>query len=172
LLLLCFFIAPGSAQTTFEYGTPAELQGIGRIFIDTGDDLAMRNNIVKNIEKRLPELVVVTQPEEADVRLVFVADTRYMVSHNYQSAIRYDYRGCTGHTVIESYDMPSYWTVVSGSGMVVMCAGENRLRVLMSFQDERGSWPERHPSTNFARAFVKEYRKANAKKAAPELIRH
>jgi hypothetical protein len=172
LLLLCFFIAPAPAQTTFEYGTPAELRGIGRIFIDTGADAAMRTNIVKNIEKRLPELVIVTCPEEADIRLVFVTDNRYFVSHNYQSAIRYDYGGCTGHTVIESYEKPSYWHVVRGMGMVVMCAGEQRLRVLMSFQDERGSWPERHPSTNFARAFVKEYRKANASKTTPELKRH
>ncbi len=38
-----------------------------------------------------------------------------------------------------------------------------RTRILISFKDERSNLFERKPETNFARAFVKAYQKANRK---------
>jgi hypothetical protein len=52
--------------------------------------------------------------------------------------------------------------VVVGTGVVLKSAGPGRVRLLMSDKGESlaGSF-ERSPSTNFVRAFVKKYRRAN-----------
>ena len=64
--------SPASAQEPgIEYGQASELQGVAKIFVDTGADIQQRNLIADEIRKRLPDLKVVSRPEEADIHLRF-----------------------------------------------------------------------------------------------------
>ena len=52
-LAACFILItalPGLAQS-YEYGKPGELKGLKKVFIDTGSNVAERNNIAGVIEK-------------------------------------------------------------------------------------------------------------------------
>ncbi|HKR02382.1 MAG TPA: hypothetical protein VJT09_17025 [Pyrinomonadaceae bacterium] len=76
LIGLAFLIAafPWQApaqERSVEYGQATELRGVSRIFVDTGADTQQRNLIVREIQKRLPELEVVSRPEESDIHVRF-----------------------------------------------------------------------------------------------------
>jgi hypothetical protein len=71
LLVMAFALPALAQQPTIEYGQPAELRGVTKIFVDTGADIQQRNLIVKAIQKRLPNLEVVSRPEESDIHLRF-----------------------------------------------------------------------------------------------------
>lgn len=71
LLILVFALQALSQEPTIEYGRPNELRGVAKIFVDTGIDLQQRQLIVKAIQKRLPNLDVVSRPEESEIHLRF-----------------------------------------------------------------------------------------------------
>ena len=128
-------------EPVIEYGQASELQGVAKIFVDTGADIQQRNLIANEIRKRLPELKVVSRPEETDIHLRFyLKETR------------------AGKTD---------WV-----GTVVKVVGSNRVRVLLSYQDETppifgretpvSSAMELAKPHMFVMQFVKMYKKANA----------
>jgi hypothetical protein len=43
----------------YEYGNPQELKGVTKIYVYTGTQLSTRQDIVKDITKKLPQLQVV-----------------------------------------------------------------------------------------------------------------
>jgi hypothetical protein len=73
LLILILTVAlPIVAQEPgIEYGHPDELRGVTKVFVDTGVDTRQREQIAKEIQKRLPILEVVSRPEESDIHLRF-----------------------------------------------------------------------------------------------------
>lgn len=71
LAALLFSLPVFAQQPSIEYGQPNELRGVTKIFVDTGIDLQQRQLIVKAVQKRLPNLDVVSRPEESDVHLRF-----------------------------------------------------------------------------------------------------
>jgi hypothetical protein len=71
-LSLLTLALPASAQTgSVEYGQPAELRGVTKMFVETGLDTARRDTIIKALRKNLPQLEIVSTPEEADVHMRF-----------------------------------------------------------------------------------------------------
>jgi hypothetical protein len=72
-LALLTLALPASAQTGggVEYGQPEELRGVTRMFVETSLDTGRRDAIVKDLRKRLPQLEIVSTPEEADVHMRF-----------------------------------------------------------------------------------------------------
>lgn len=72
-LLAAAFVFPVLAQEqpVIEYGQPGELRGVTKIFVDTGFDTRQRELIAKAIRRRLPNLDVVSRPEESDIHLRF-----------------------------------------------------------------------------------------------------
>jgi hypothetical protein len=58
-------------EPTVEYGHPDELRGVTKVFVDTGIDVQHRDLIVKEIQKRLSNLEIVSRPEESDIHLRF-----------------------------------------------------------------------------------------------------
>jgi hypothetical protein len=144
VLLACVLTLPVYAQNpTVEYGHPGELRGVKKVFIDAGTDIELRNRILEEIQKRLPDLTIVSAPEAADIHLRFSLKEE----RNYGVIIP------VGGRIGVPYSV--------GVGSVVKVLGENRVRVLWSFKDSRTRFGERRPSTNFAREFVDAYRKAN-----------
>jgi hypothetical protein len=148
LLTLVFLLCalPVVAQgPVVEYGSPNELRGVAKVFVDTGLDAEQRNMIIGEIQKKLPRLSVVARPEDADVHLRFEFPDRQ-----------------TGPVVVypRPYPIPGS-RYGEGVGTVVRLLSADRVRVLMSFRDAKSTVFEREPSVNFAREFIKVYEKAN-----------
>lgn len=162
----------------FDYGSPAELQGVLWIYVETGDELEVRQNILKNVQKELPFLQVAPSLAEADVVLVFGANayTRYYGTYNSSSSTgaancsgsaygagnyAYGQANCYGNANTQSSSTPVYGNVVDGKGWIVIVPDQGKPRLVHEYADSRKSIFERRPSTNFARDFVKRYREAN-----------
>ncbi|MGH9937880.1 MAG: hypothetical protein ACREAM_16665, partial [Blastocatellia bacterium] len=54
-----------------ERGSPDELNGVVKVFVDTNMEKLHRADIVKEIQKKLPALEIVTKPEDAYIHLKF-----------------------------------------------------------------------------------------------------
>jgi hypothetical protein len=153
LLVTCALWAQGPV---IEYGKPEELKGVTKIYIYTGTDIEVRQNIIKEIAKKLPSLQIADKPEEAQVFLLFAAD-----SSTFLSSLQTTSENTGGGTTSSS--TPIYRRVISATGAVAKPIGPNRVRLLMDFKDSRSTVFERRPSTNFARKFVEAYLKVNGK---------
>lgn len=69
-LLMLMFALPVLAQTpVIEQGQPAELRGVRKLFV--GHDVQRREVVVREIKKQLPDLEIVSSPEESDIHLQF-----------------------------------------------------------------------------------------------------
>ena len=66
---------PSVNPPDFEYGDASELRGVETVYVDTGFELNVRNDIVNNLRADTT-LEVVDRPQEADVVLVFRWDGR------------------------------------------------------------------------------------------------
>jgi len=146
LALLTFLLALTTrAQTpTIEYGHPSELQGVKKVFVDTGADTQLRDSIIKEIQKGVPTVTVVSRPEDSDVHL------RFQLDDDDRYAVIVPARGRVGVT-----------SVRRGAGTVMKVLDDKRVRVLWSYKDSQRTVLERRPSTNFGREFVKLYRRYN-----------
>jgi len=144
----------------FEYGSLEELRGVTKIYVYTGLELEVRNNIVKTIQSKLKHIAVTDRPEDAEVLLVFAADvnTFYAGSWSNTTTAQGMY---SGQSTTTTSSIPIYHTVITGRGFVARLVGNDTIRLLLEFEDSRSTIFERRPSTNFARAFVKAYEKAN-----------
>jgi len=70
LLLILMFALPALAQTpVIEYGQPDELRGVTKVFV--GLDAKQREVVVREIKKQLPDLEIVSRPDESDIHLLF-----------------------------------------------------------------------------------------------------
>jgi len=175
LLLLLLLTTTPHAQAAFEYGQPEELQGITKIFVDTGTDLSGRENIIRLIKNELPAIVVVSRVEEAELVLIYSSDSYSILSgiSNSRNSSTNGSVSVWGNTAIysgqtnsTSTSTPIYKKVTDGEGLVVKFTSTGRPRLLMNFQDSRKSVLERRPSTNFARRFVKVYKEVNVSAVA------
>jgi hypothetical protein len=165
-LILLFVTGKSPAQSAIEYGERGELQGITKVFVDTGTDLSGRENIIKIITNELPNIVVVSRVEEAELVLIYSSDSYSILSgisnaRNSSTTGTVSVSGNTatysGQTHTNSTSTPIYRKVTAGEGLI----SSGRPRLLMNFKDTQKSVLERRPSTNFARKFVKVYKEVN-----------
>jgi hypothetical protein len=158
----------------YEYGNPQELKGVTKIYVYTGTQLSVRQDIGKGITKKLRQLQVVDKAEDAEVMLVFGADsTRAFAGLRTSGSSTSSTAGGTTNTDSSSVSRARYETVTSGSGLVGKVVGPNRVRLLMDFSDSQHSGTglvsaglgalHGSPSVNFAKAFIEAYLLANGK---------
>lgn len=150
LLLTLLLLLPFQS---IEYGKPEELKGLVKVFVDTGTDLRNRERVLKELTKSKLPFELLDSEEGAQVLMVFGAESSDRVTgviHN---------RG--GDTV--STSTPVWRKVKQGEGRVFVVK-DGKARLVMSFEDEMRSGWEREPATNFARAFVKAWKKATGVK--------
>lgn len=143
-ILLLLFIVSVHAQTN-EYGSPSELRGVTRIFIDTGDDTKARDKIVKELEKSKIKIEVLALPDNAELFLSFASETSEQVS---SVRTRPPAGGFPARSRVE------YETTEKGKG-VAFTLVNNRKRILFSWAGEN------NPAKSFASNFIKAYKKAN-----------
>ena len=134
------------AQDSFEYGSPDDLKGIDSVYVYTGTDMDAREKIHQALKKGLPNLVLASRSEQAQIQLLFTAHVSKYISgvnnYGYNSGV-------------------SYSKVIDGSGLVVKVEEGKRTILVLDFRDSKNYFFERHPSTNFAKAFIKNYKQVN-----------
>ncbi|HEX8127626.1 MAG TPA: energy transducer TonB [Pyrinomonadaceae bacterium] len=136
---------------TIRDGEPAELRGVKKIYVDTGGERKERENITGEILARLPWLEFVDAAREAEVFLEFgMGELTARGAYEMKGQL-----GMTKKTLEMNTDFKR------GTGQVVKRVSETVLHVLLKFQDPQFNSFERKPSTNFARAFVRAYERAN-----------
>ena len=166
ILLLLLSVTAAARQTEVEYGHAGELEGVTRLYVSTDVDMTARASIVKELLKRLPRLEITRTPEAADVHLIYRSEALHVLGAlNWTSGAASAYANPANHLhagVRPPFVSTQLLPVVVGTGVVLKAVGRGRVRLLMSYRGESlaGSF-ERSPSTNFVRAFVKEYKRAN-----------
>jgi hypothetical protein len=162
VFLLFSFAATAVAQNqTIEYGSADELKGIEKVFVDTKADMAVRDRIIAEIRKSLRsakrDLKIVSKPEESDIHLQFHYETQTVSDGTANGS---NGRTVSGGTVV-SGPYPGVVIVKIPVGTVVKVLGEDRVRVLMSYNVDRGlpglfvSFSRRKAEAEFAREFTK-----------------
>ena len=177
-MLLAFAPAALPQSPNFEYGSPADLRGVTKVYVYTGMNLDVRNNIIKNIEKKLPQIRVVESANDAQVVLSFAADSYTYLATIYHSSNSQtngtvnatstpngntvDTTGTySGQTNTYGYNTPVYRRVLTGAGLVTMRGSDGKLRLIMDYHGTKKNIFQKEPSTKFAKAFIEAYEKAN-----------
>jgi hypothetical protein len=158
-LILCAVLLSGlaSGQDLDRplYGTPSDLHGLTRLFIDTGADVRARDRIVRELRASGIALQLVDDASAAQMLLEFGATVEHRVGGWVTNTHRdKDRRG--ENSVTTSTDQK----IQNGVG-TVYAVREGRLLIVDSFTDQKRTFLERDPATNFARAFLRLYRSVN-----------
>jgi hypothetical protein len=69
LLILTFTLSALAQTPVIESGQPDELRGVTKVFV--GLDARQQDVVVREIKKQLPNLEIVSSPEESDIHLRF-----------------------------------------------------------------------------------------------------
>jgi hypothetical protein len=153
--LLALSMAGGQASDRPRYGTASDLRGLTHVFIDAGADTKARDRIVRELRASGIPLVLVQDVAAADILLEYgvaverrtsgwVTNTRKSKDKDRETSVT---------TATEQ-------KIQSGSGGIfVMREGQPVL--IESFADDKKSFLERDPATNFSRAFLRLYRQVN-----------
>lgn len=145
LLLLLLLVSPICAQD-FDYGKPEELKGLTKVFIDTGGDTKNRDRIIKSLQDAKLSLEILDSADDAEVYLIFNAGSEQKIFGSINPT--------TGAGILGQRKLRN------GQGMVFI-PRNGRKRVVLSFEDTQESGWERKPVVNFARDFIKAYKRAN-----------
>lgn len=130
--------------TNQEPGTTDELKGLTRFYIDAGGDRDALGEMAGELQKLLPQLVLLDRPEYAECILKFDGYRRTSYSDSPDGVrngvpLRMDF----------------------GRGWVIKPVGGDRQRVLMYYKGDKTSFVESAPTATFVRAFAYEYKRAN-----------
>ena len=149
-LLLLVFAQASRAQERIQ-GSPSELKGLRRVYVDAGASRKDRARIVGELLKSKVGVEVVDAPERAELILLFSADK---VASTSGMEKELDVLGNpTGKM------KPTYSEIAAGYGSAYVPAPGGGRRVLFTWEGGRKLYAS--PAEKFAKAFVKEYRKAN-----------
>lgn len=144
LLILLFVLTLGTGFQDFRYGQPSEMKGLKKVFVNTGADITNRERIIKELQNAKLDLELLDSEEEAEIILVFAGGKEQI----------------TVGSVSNGTGSLSTRKVNVGEGRVFVLR-DNVMKIVMSYEgEERKIW-EKKPATNFSRAFVKAYKKAN-----------
>ncbi|MBO0727233.1 MAG: VWA domain-containing protein, partial [Blastocatellia bacterium] len=134
-------------EPAVEQGSPDELKGVTKVFVDKNMEKRHRSDIVKEIQKKLPALEIVSKPEDADIHLKF----------SLQRKTQYEQPPLDEH--------PPQWGPLRGVGKALKVVSNNRVRLLLEYEEDRYriKFGKRNPAGEFAKEFVKAYLGANGK---------
>src|SRR5262247_887172 len=140
LLLVLIFALHALAQTpVIEHGQPDELRGVTKVFV--GIDAEQREVVVREIKKQLPDLEIVSRPDESDIHLLFfLKEAR-------------DGRTEGVGTVVK---------LIDANRARALYSFEDSLSPLYEQHSIKNYGIERTMPLRFAREFVKAYKKANS----------
>ena len=134
----------GFKVTSQEGGTTDELKGLTKFYIDAGGDREALGEIAGELQRLLPQLVLLDRPEYAECILKF-----------------------DGYRRTEFAEGPSRkrdgvpLKMDFGRGWVIKPVSPDKRRLLMYYKGDKASFVESAPTVTFVRAFVYEYKRAN-----------
>lgn len=139
LFVLIFGLSISGQTSDFEYGKPAELKGLTKVYIDTGADVKNHNKISEAIEKsKISMIQIVDELKDADIILMFRADKEDVLL-----------KGTTNRE-----DTGKGFVAIKGKN-------PNKMRLLIDFTSRKDSRLEDDPSNKYVKEFLKQYRVAN-----------
>lgn len=123
----------------YEYGKPAELKGLTKVFIDAGPDVNAYNDLKDTIvDAKIAQLVFVTKVAESDFVILFRGSREPMR---------------TG-TATKEFN--------TGKGFVgIPSADGQRVRLLLNVESTQNRLGEKRPAIKLAKEFIKAYKTAN-----------
>ena len=127
-------------------GQPSDLQGLKKVYVDTGADPESRRRILRELNKPELGLTLLDGPDGAEVILDFGSRTEDHFDKSYP-----DMRSSEGVRLKQ---------ILIGRGRVFVVK-DGKPRSVMSFENTKSTFWERDPATNFGRYFSKLYRQAN-----------
>lgn len=139
-----------SQQPTVEQGKPAELKGVTKVYLMASNSDA-RRSILGEIKRNLPNLTFTDRREDAEVWLIF-----NVVRGNVSNA---DPASSLLETRVPI--SPKYETIATGT-VLKPIAGNHALQ-LTDFKDSTEGNVAGRLGSNFAKKFIRLYRKANSK---------
>ena len=146
LCVLTAFSAKAQNAPKTEYGRPAELKGVTKIFIDTDGDTEERERMLTEFDKaKIPNLKILDSSDGAEVILYFNASKvayNAGVVNNGSGSMNTQYRS-------------------AGKGIAFIPKGADTIRVLLSTQSVKNWAWNAKPSVKFARDFIEAYKEAN-----------
>ncbi len=131
-------------------GQPSDLQGLKKVYVDTGADLESRKRIIRELNKPELGLTLLDVPDGAEVILDFGSRTE---DHDERVDLYSYVNGTYGTTQVRR-------ELLTGRGRVFVVK-DGQPRSVMSFENTKSTLWERAPATNFGRAFHKLYKKVN-----------
>jgi len=153
--VVAFSVVGGQDVDRPRYGIPCDLHGLSRLFVDTGSDVRARDRILRELRGSGIALQLVQDARDAQMLLEFGATVEHRVGGWVTNTRRdKDKRGENSLTTTTDQK------IQNGAGTVYVIR-EGQLLLVESFADEKRSFLERDPATNFARAFLRLYRGAN-----------
>ncbi len=145
-VLLCLFSSVRAQE--YAYGKPEEMRGLKKIFVDTGPDMKNRERIQKALTEAKLGFELLDSADDAEIVLMFKAGMdRKTIGVPSER----------GTTIAQ----PDYLT---GAGFVLLPSHSGKPRLVMSFEDVQETVFEKKPVANFAKDFIKAYKKANGLK--------
>ena len=145
----------GQTSDRPRYGTTSDLRGLTHVFIDAGTDTKARDRILRELRTSGLPMVIVQDPATAEILLEYGASverrTSGWVTNSQKSRDKRRENSTTTATEQK---------IQSGSGLVFVMR-DGRPVLIESFADDKKSFLERDPATNFSRAFLRLYRQAN-----------
>jgi hypothetical protein len=140
LLILTFALPVLAQKPIIESGRADELRGVTKVFVDISLNAQQREIVVKEIKKQLPDLEIVSHPEESDIHLrFFLKETR-------------DGRTEGLGTVVK---------LIDANHARALCSFTDTLSPIYAQHSNRSHGIEYTMPLKFAREFVKAYKKAN-----------
>jgi hypothetical protein len=130
------------------FGQPSDLQGLKKVYVDTGADLESRKRIISELHKPELGLTLLDGPDGAEIILDFGSRTE----DHFEKATFYGH--ASSHTDVRLKQ------ILIGRGRVFVVK-DGQPRSVMSFANTKSTLWERAPATNFGRAFHKLYKTVN-----------
>lgn len=152
--LLLLFTIPVFSQA-HDPGTNADLKGLTKVFLDTGNDTDSRNRITSAIEKAKLGLRFVSVIEEAEIRITFSSEIIETVVRPGKPAENNPY-------VLKPAPPKDVTTpLIHGGGTVIVMRPGAKPRLVLSLKNSQQSPFEKRPSSKFVKAFIAAYKAGN-----------
>jgi hypothetical protein len=143
-------LAPPLSAGEIEYGDLSELSGVTSIFIDTGMDLNLRNELATAIRKAAPALRIASRIDEGEIVLSVVTSEEgkeiRLPGRTYTTPgkVKLDTRGATTTGTItapQTVQQPDFvlpYSVTRGSAILYRQVGPDTIRLLGQYEGTSG----------------------------------
>jgi hypothetical protein len=126
------WVPPPAAQ--WEYGSPDELNGVRRIYVDTGPEITLRRIVIEQIRKEIPDMQIFPTPTDAQALVVLAIETDQVTTLVSTTTTTVDPN--SGSSSSQTATGPATTTSVRYGGYVAKPLGQDRFRLLLDYDPD------------------------------------